>query len=176
MPNIDRPIFDSYWVTPQRFLAGEYPGTYHSERTRQRLDAFIEFEIDTYIDLTAHGELLPYLPMLREQARYYGLVVTHARYPILDFSTPEPDQMVAILDTIDAALAAGHNIYLHCWGGIGRTGTTVGCYLVRHGMTGQQALDQLSTWWQEVPKSILNPNTPETEAQRDFIRAWCPGQ
>ena len=32
--------------------------------------------------------------------------------------------MQEILDAVDRALAAGRNVYLHCWGGIGRTGTT----------------------------------------------------
>lgn len=176
MTHITRPIFNCYWVIPQRFLAGEYPGAARSEPTRQRLDAFIEFNIDTYMDLTMPGELPPYAPMLHEQAAYYGLAVAHHQYPILDYSTPDPEQMTATLDAIDAALEAGRNIYLHCWGGIGRTGVTVGCHLVRHGMTGGQALNQLAAWWQSVPKSALNPHTPETEAQREFIRAWRPGQ
>lgn len=176
MANIDRPITDCYWVIPRRFLAGEYPGTYHSEHTRQRLDAFLEFEIDTFIDLTGTGELLPYAPILNEQAGYYGRTVTHVRFPILDFSIPDPAHMTRILDYIDAALAAGRNIYVHCWGGVGRTGTTVGCYLVRHGLTGQQALAQLAAWWQDVPKSLIHPTTPETDAQRAFILNWKPGQ
>ena len=36
--------------------------------------------------------------------------------------------MVAILDSLDTAIADEHTIYLHCWGGIGRTGTVVGCW------------------------------------------------
>lgn len=34
------------------------------------------------------------------------------------------------------ALAAGQTVYVHCYGGIGRTGTVVGCWLVRHGLSG----------------------------------------
>ncbi len=176
MPNPDRPIPNSYWVIPQRFLAGEYPGTYHVELTRQRIDALLEFNIDTCIDLTAPDELLPYNRIWHEQAGYYSCTVTYKRFPILDFSTPDPDYMTRILNYIDLALDAGHNIYLHCWGGIGRTGVTVGCYLVRHGLTGEQALSQLAAWWKNVPKSLLNPITPETDAQRDFVRNWKPGQ
>ena len=42
--------------------------------------------------------------------------------------------MTRILDDVDAALADGGAVYVHCWGGIGRTGTVVGCWLVRHGL------------------------------------------
>ena len=53
--------------------------------------------------------------------------------------------MNAVLDMLDTALQAGQAVYLHCWAGIGRTGTVVGCYLVRHGLTGEQALARLVT-------------------------------
>ena len=50
--------------------------------------------------------------------------------------------MASILDAIDAALDGGKTVYVHCWGGVGRTGTVVGCWLVRHGKTGDEALRQ----------------------------------
>jgi protein-tyrosine phosphatase len=81
--------------------------------------------------------------------------------------------MRSILDTIDAALQSGRKIYLHCWGGIGRTGTTVGCYLVRRGMNGEEALSQLAEWWRTVPKSRIHQRSPETYEQAHFIREWA---
>jgi protein-tyrosine phosphatase len=81
--------------------------------------------------------------------------------------------MNSILDTIDQNLLEGRKIYLHCWGGIGRTGTTVGCYLVRKGKTGEEALDQLSAWWRGVPKSRYHLHSPETLEQMEFIRTWA---
>ena len=78
-----------------------------------------------------------------------------------------------LLDRIEESLEAGRRIYLHCWGGIGRTGTTVGCYLVRQGKTADEALEQLSAWWRSVPKSQHHPHSPETTEQVDFIRTWA---
>ncbi|MSR27507.1 MAG: hypothetical protein EXS06_10930, partial [Planctomycetaceae bacterium] len=37
-----------------------------------------------------------------------------------------PEGYDAILADIDAELAAGRPVYVHCWGGVGRTGTVVG--------------------------------------------------
>ncbi|WP_374108489.1 hypothetical protein [Nostoc sp. XA010] len=34
------------------------------------------------------------------------------------------------LPPIDRALNGQEKVYVHCWGGIGRTGIVVGCYLV----------------------------------------------
>ena len=52
--------------------------------------------------------------------------------------------------------AAG-GVYVHCWGGIGRTGTTVGCWFVRHGRTGDQALAEIAERWQWMEKAIRFP-------------------
>jgi hypothetical protein len=173
MADLIRPIAESYWVLPGRLLAGEYPGEYDEETTRKRLDALIEAGFDTFIDLTEPNETAPYAGILKEAASAYGVEAGYSRFPIGDFGLPAAGQMNSVLDAIDEGLAAGHKIYLHCWGGIGRTGTTVGCYLVRHGRASSEALDQLAAWWKRVPKSRYHPHSPETSRQMDFILDWA---
>ena len=168
-----RPISESYWVEPGRLLAGEYPGQYDGEVTRRRIDALLEAGIDTFIDLTRPDENFPYLEILLDEAKAYDIEVKHQRFPIGDFGLPAPEQMKSILDTLDESLRMGRRVYLHCWGGIGRTGTAVGCYLVRHGRTGEEALRQLAGWWKTVPKSRYHPRSPETQEQVAFIRNWA---
>jgi protein-tyrosine phosphatase len=172
MTEINRPISESYWVEPGRFLAGEYPAAAYVGRTRERLERLLEAGIDTFIDLTVPNELPPYLPILLELASQREVEVRYNRFTIMDHSIPIRGIMTAILDSIDKSLLAGRNVYVHCWGGIGRTGTTVGCYLVRHGLSGEQALAQLAEWWREVPKSAYNPRSPETDRQVEFIMNW----
>ncbi len=167
-----RPLSQSYWVEPECLLAGEYPGQFNEDLTRKRIDALLEAGFDTFIDLTQPNELSPYEGMLKEEARLYKVNVQHLRFPIGDFGLPTPKQMKTILDTIDTSLKKEHKIYLHCWGGIGRTGTTVGCYLVRRGRNGEEAVRQLAEWWKNVPKSCYHPRSPETDGQVDFILKW----
>ena len=166
------PISESYWVEPGRFLAGEYPGHFEAEKARRRIDALIEAGFDTIIDLTRPNETTPYLRLLHDEAQAYEVEVQYHRFAIGDFGLPTPALMKSILDRIEASLHAGRKVYLHCWGGIGRTGTTVGCYLVRRGLTGEEALRQLATWWRGVPKSRIHPHSPETPEQAAFIRDW----
>ena len=168
-----RPIPESYWVEPGRLLAGDYPGQFDGESTRKRIDALLEAGFDTFIDLTRPDEIPLYTQALFDAAQAYQIEVKHYRFPIRDFGLPTAEQMKSILDRIDESLQAGHKIYLHCWGGIGRTGTTVGCYLVRRGRTGEEALKQLAAWWQKVPKSHYHPQSPETQEQADFILNWA---
>ncbi len=167
-----RPLLESYWVEPGRLLAGEYPGSQSDFETRERLNALLAAGFDTFIDLTRPGEFLPYQDILTEESSLLGLTVSYSRFAIGDFGLPTHKQMEKILKTVDAALSANHKVYLHCWGGIGRTGTTVGCYLVQHGKSGEEALRQLAEWWRAVPKSVRYPHSPETEAQRQFILTW----
>jgi hypothetical protein len=168
----DLPIPDSYWVKPGRFLAGEYPGRPDGELTRRRIDAFLEAGFNTFIDLTHAGELPAYDGILEEQARAYHRDVSYTRMPILDHAVPTPEMMKSILDRIDHALADDNKVYLHCWGGVGRTGTTIGCYLIRHGLTSRQALQQIAGWWLGVPKHVYFPRSPETEEQVRFVLDW----
>ena len=172
MDNPNRPISESYWVEPGRLLAGEYPGDYDDEQARKRIAALVKAGFNTFIDLTKANEMSPYLNILIEQSQAYHVNVKHQRFPIGDFGLPAPEQMMSILDMIDAELQAGRKIYLHCWGGIGRTGTTVGCYLVRGGKTGEEALRQLAEWWKSVPKSFYHQHSPETHEQMEFVRNW----
>jgi len=169
---VNRPIPESYWVEPERLLAGEYPGQYDPEITRKRLDEFIQAGFNTFIDLTKPNETIAYLPLLLDEAKLYGVEVEYLRFPIGDFGLPTSELMTSILNTMDENLKAGRKIYLHCWGGIGRTGTTVGCYLVRRGKTSEEALIQLADWWQTVPKSRIHQHSPETREQVEFIRNW----
>lgn len=172
MTEITPPLTESYWVQPGRFLAGEYPAAAYIERARERLIKMLGAGINTFIDLTLPNELPPYYPILFVEAEKRGIDVQHMRHSILDHNIPPRGTMVAALDAIDNALAEGRNVYVHCWGGIGRTGTTVGCYLVRHGLTGEQALAQLAEWWKDVPKSSYFPRSPETERQVKFVLNW----
>lgn len=171
-PLPEKPLPASYWVLPGRFLAGEYPALGSEFQIRQRLTALLMAGLDTFINLTWPGELPPYEDILHEEARLLGKQVTCLRFPIPDFGLPTPQEMTRILDAIDAALAEGHNVYLHCWGGVGRTGTTVGCYLVRHGRSGDQALAEVAERYRSAAQSRLHPRSPETEAQAAFVRAW----
>jgi protein tyrosine phosphatase len=60
---------------------------------------------------------------------------------------------------------------VHCWGGVGRTGTVVGCWLVRHGLAGGDALARVEALRATTPKA--NRPSPETDTQRDLVRGWA---
>ena len=81
--------------------------------------------------------------------------------------------MREILDTIDTVLARGHRVYVHCWGGVGRTGTVVGCCLVRRGFDGDAALRQVQVLFAGTRKGRRTGRaSPETPEQVAYVRSW----
>ena len=171
----DRPLPNSYWVIPGRFAAGEYPGAKDPREAAERLRTLLRAGINHFVDLTeARDGLEPYAEALADEARSLGTSAGHERHPIVDVSVPRrPAEMVAILDAIDRALGAGRSVYAHCWGGVGRTGTVVGCWLVRHGRTGDEALAQVAEWWRGAEKADRLPHSPQTREQRTYVREWA---
>ncbi len=78
------------------------------------------------------------------------------------------NQTIEILDSIKKYIETGAIIYLHCWGGVGRTGVIDGCWLAEHGYPGKAAISRLRVLWKECPKSN-GKKDPETDAQEEYI-------
>ena len=160
-------IADAYWVTGA-LAAGRYPGS-EDERTAAEQIARLERSgVTRFVDLTHEDDCLqPYAHLLRSAVR-------HER-PIPDLGLPTVEEMAGTLDLIDAAVGRGEVVYVHCWGGVGRTGTVVGCWLVRHGSRPDDALGLIRERRSDLPVFGRHPDSPETAAQTRFVRTWEPG-
>jgi hypothetical protein len=169
--NKPRPNAHTYWLH-EHFLAGEYPGAPDESAARARLRAYLDAGVNFFVDLTRPGEMRPYDHLLRQESAALGIQVEYRRLSIVDMGVPGRQTMVTILDAIDQAVSAGQTVYVHCWGGVGRTGTVVGCYLVRHGLSGPAALEEIALLWPAMGKSAWHPRSPETSEQVRFVRDW----
>jgi protein tyrosine/serine phosphatase len=70
-------------------------------------------------------------------------------------------------------LAAGRNVYVHCWGGSGRTGTVVGCWLRRHGLAEpEEVLGVLQELRGSGDRDGGHKDTPQTPDQRWMVESW----
>ena len=111
-----------------------------------------------------------------ENARRRGGSSSRVEHPIPDMGVTIPEKMVNTLNAIDASLDRGETVYVHCWGGIGRTGTVVGCWLVRHGSTANEAIELIRERRIGLRVFKRYPDSPQTSAQARFIDAWQPGK
>ena len=170
------PLPNSYPLPTGAGFAGEYPGAAGPAVARSRLVRLLDAGVRSFLDLTTEDDgLVPYAGLLVELARERGIDVVYRRMEIRDLGTPSARDMIAILDHMDAERAAGRPLYVHCWGGIGRTGTVVGCHLVRSGLTGDDALAAVARGFLGMSKARLRRylgGSPETRAQREMVRTW----
>ena len=167
----------NFWELPgKRVFAGEYPGSPDIAAARQKLLELLELGVTTIIDLTEPSEgLREYDALLRTLPG--GRFVHHVRSPIQDVSTTDDARMHFILDAIESALDTGGCVYVHCWGGIGRTGMVLGCLMVRQGIAFDDAIARVNAAWRNTTKAQrpthARKDSPETDAQKDVIRRWA---
>ena len=167
------PLANSFWIEPGRLLAGEYPGRSDPAVTQQRLAALIDAGVSYFIDLTDAGELPPYDHWLPPARPDDGRYVVYVRKTIRDHGVPHaPEVMADVLDYIDRAIEAGHQVYVHCRAGIGRTNTVVGCWLRREGLSGPEAIERLNELWKANARSRSWPTVPETLEQSHYVEDW----
>ena len=170
------PLENSYWVS-DLLVAGEYPAPPGDvDFARERLARLLEAGVRSFINLTEDLELECYEDLLLEEAEARGCgEVRYWRPSIPDADVPTVEHMRAILDLLAREAAEGRCTYVHCWGGVGRTGTVIGCHLVRAGRSGDEALAEVARLFATMSpaKRRWHPTgSPENEAQREFVRSW----
>jgi len=173
------PFPRSYWVIPGLLLAGEYPGNNDPEVTQKKIGAMIDLGIRHIVNLmesdeTNHdgGALAPYEPLLVNLGALKKCRISATRFQVVDYRCPSPDRMRAILDDIDDSIQKNRPVYVHCWGGIGRTGTVVGCFLLRHGLASTGSVIKTIARLREKDPNARRIS-PENQDQVDFVTAWA---
>ena len=175
------PFPNSYWVIEGKLLAGHYPGDSNETEAYSKLKGLLDCGILHVVNLIKEkthplngSDLVPYHDPLMNIADEMGIDVSYAHFPIIDFDIPTIDMMKSILGDIDSAVDSGRPVYVHCVGGIGRTGTVVGCYLARHGMAvGNDVLALMDELRANEPKR--RQSSPSTWEQTTMVRSWTEG-
>lgn len=168
----------SFWVIPEKFLAGPYPGDTDPVEAKKKLTALIEMGIRYVLNLMEpnefehySGRFYPYVDQMEAIAKEMKVSVTFDQISIKDHGAPSRQEMVRILNQIDLCIKHDKPVYLHCLGGRGRTGTVVGCYLIRHGLaTGNNVIDKIK----DLRRNVINWSSPspETQVQAKLVVSW----
>ena len=168
----------SYWVVPKKLLAGCYPGSEDPIEQEKNLKGLTTSGIRHVISLLEPQEygqhndpFAPYVDHMESIAKTMKVSVTFDQVSIKDFSIPTKRQMIRILNQIDLCIKYDKPVYLHCWGGKGRTGTVVGCYLVRHGFAAGNKVIEMIKVLRKNTCDYLDPS-PETREQINMVVNW----
>ena len=150
--------------------AGEYPVWEWDPGARIRqLELFTGFGINSFLDLTESGEMLPYALFLRNGIDRYSFPVKNGGVP---------DNVQSVIDLfrhLDNVFKSGHarRLYVHCAGGVGRTGMIVACYYVYFkGMGSDDAISEMRRRYAFHGRSAWM-SAPETQSQVDFVTEFA---
>lgn len=177
------PCNRTYWVVDRLLLAGAYPGRPDPAGHRQRIESLFNAGMRTFINLQEENEtnnsgqsFVRYDNELRRIAKEREQLIAHLRFPIPDGGITSVDRMRCILDAIDLSLSADRPVYVHCFGGMGRTGTTVCCWLLRHGLASSEEILGLLTQLRQADLERASWKAPENTAQENFVLSWVQNQ
>jgi hypothetical protein len=123
------------------------------------------YAVDSFLLLVEDRELSSLkVSGIAEMMRAHGIELI--RYPIQDTRVPtDRDAFAHSLDEIRACLASGKAVVVACRGGLGRTGTVVGCLLRDGGLDGDAAI---------ALTRASRHGTIENAEQERFVRSWQP--
>ena len=83
--------------------------------------------------------------------------MTFKSLPITDRGVPDFEtEVTAALEEVNADLAAGKSVVVHCRQGIGRSGLAAACLLIGRGLSPNRAVDVVS-----AGRGMSIPETPE---------------
>jgi hypothetical protein len=178
----ERPFLRSYWARAGALLGGCYPGAVASDEAESKLSGLLRCGVTTIISLMEPNErdhagkpFVDYDEMILKLAAQSGQRLEIQRQSIVDMSVPSTKRMTGILDTVDESITRGGAVYVHCWGGRGRTGSVIGCHWIRHGLHAPaEVLDHLHRLTAHAKENFWP--TPQTDEQRRFVTNWRKGQ
>ena len=134
-----------------------------------QIQLFTDFGINFFIDLTESGEMPPYAQFLSPSIERYRLHIPNRGTPAA------VEDVVRLFQVIEYTLSDKPftNIYIHCLGGVGRTGTIVACYYIYFKqMAADEALAEMRRMFSSHERAVWM-SVPETEAQIDFIHTFA---
>lgn len=122
-----------------------------------------EWKVDTFVLLVEDRDLAATkVDAVAESMAAHGIHLI--RYPIVDGSVPKDKASFgALLATVEERLRSRQRVVVACRGGLGRTGSVVGCLLRDAGLEGPAAV---------ALTRASRHNTIENDLQKRFVLAW----
>lgn len=143
-----------YWVIDGQLAGASRPGA-HGSSIASDLALLRGRGIQSVLTLTE-------TPVLAHDLAVAGLDSLHV--PVDDFHAPTTQQMLRALAFIDASLAESMPVVVHCLAGQGRTGTILAAWLLRSGLSDDDAIAEIRA---------LAPGAIESAPQVAALRQWA---
>eukprot|EP01138_Halocafeteria_seosinensis_P015161 gb/GECG01015474.1/.p1 GENE.gb/GECG01015474.1/~~gb/GECG01015474.1/.p1 ORF type:complete len:694 (+),score=66.38 gb/GECG01015474.1/:1-2082(+) len=186
------PTTESNWVIPDQLMVGAYPGYIDDEENDFTLASILHCGVTTFVCLQqeyhdSHVDeaqwrsgqrLRPYivdakrlLTMLPQSYFPKGRPseIGFVHFPIVDCSTVCDSKMVELARDLVSRMCKGEVLYVHCWGGHGRSGVVASLILgIVYGVSATDAM-----WWvqtlHDLRDGTLQVPSPQTRDQREQV-------
>lgn len=138
------PHVESNWVLKDHLIAGAFPAYETDDETYKSLTNILNSGVTDFVCLQAeyntnssrYGAVrhymadIEYMLLHRDQFPKLTATITFAdiyfhHFPIIDCQVEDDDKVWKFAKSVTQMVRKGKIIYLHCWGGHGRTGTVV---------------------------------------------------
>ena len=99
---------------------------------------------------------IKHLGLENQEALCISHSLLYQNVPIVDRGVPELSLLKTLIPQLLDEIEKGAHLAIHCYGGVGRTGTVANCLLIASGMSATQALDKI-----HQSRQCKSPNIPE---------------
>eukprot|EP00798_Chlamydomonas_sp_ICE-L_P017835 gene17835-24219_t len=170
-------------VMKGRVMAGAYPASLDDAETDRILTMLLELGINTFVCIQAESAwrsqqgLRPYIRDAQKllskahetrNPRIRQTKIDFLHLPVIDGSVTTDSAMNRLAEDCIARVYNGENLYIHCWGGHGRTGTLVSVMLGRmYDLPYTAAIRYCQAFHDSrlYPQGVRSPQTPVQRAQ-----------
>ncbi|CAM9989589.1 unnamed protein product [Choristocarpus tenellus] len=194
------PTMESNWVLPGKLLVGAYPASMEDNHHAHLLCSILLQGVSTFVCLQqeylAEGvtekmwrsgdalrpyyqDVLQLLRKLQELRKCDPMVyptitepdkTDFVHFPIVDCNVADDTKVLLLAANLADRVAKGEVMYLHCWGGHGRTGTVVSIMLhLMYGLDAKESMDRCQ-FVHDVRRIPINVGSPQTEGQRQQVQ------
>lgn len=133
------------WVIPQKLLCGGYPMRNDLPQRPNFLDLLLENGVNVFVNLCEEHEIQKYGDY-SELVRIESGEVTLISLPTPDRGVTFDTDVSKVVNQIVQHITRGDVVYVHCWGGHGRSGVICACVLMQlERISSEKALQQIKT-------------------------------
>jgi len=169
------PIAESNWAIPDVLIAGAYPGSLSLEEAKKKTRALVECGVSLFLNLLDRGErnrFNPYDEHIRNHSSdLQKPLPVYVWLPIQDQHVADDQNLLPVLLKLLQCLRQPQPplIYVHCWGGHGRTGTIISLLLgALYDLEADLALALCNAYHSQ--RVVRKSRSPQAAAQFDQVK------